>query len=967
MLRDQLNYYQTLFEESPIAMWVEDFSGVMECIERYKQAGIADLRSYLHTYPAKVRQCANKLKVKNANKASLKLYKAQSIEELKENIPIIFRGDASLCLMESMLALSDGKKHFSGYGINFDLEGNKLLLRITWTIHDSLENVIVVLQDCTQMEEMRQSFEESESLFRNIFEQASDGLALLDNEGTIRLTNRSLNEILQMQDMELAGKPLWELHSLFSQRNQLEKNITPGPRLVSRLIQNIKTDSRSLQYNFKDARGKFYVHQFVIEPIYIQNQRFFTMMIKDLTAINRSELTTSMLHHISHAVNAEVSLSRLYKIIHQSIGRLLDVSNFYIALYDPQNRLITFPYMVDERDDDDSPISIDFADSLTAQIISDAQTLLLNQDEILQRTGVDLDDPTLAKNYLGTPLMQSGQVIGVLAVQSYTLDNYYTEEDKLFLESISEQIGFALHKRQSDERIKVLLEAVEQAGEGIVIFSAQGFIYYVNTVFERFIGYSRSELLDKPLEFLPFAVESRKEMQQSWMRVRSIQPWRGRAEMIHKSGNKIIMDMVVKPVVDENGALSSIVASCKDITFEIMREEQINRTQRLEAIGRLAGGIAHDFNNVLSAIVGYTELAMGDLEPESDTSMKLEEVLKSSSRAKQMISHLIAFSRQEEAQTEVFELVDHVKESVRFLSSYIPKNIEIIEKYLVSQSTVNAVAGQIHQIVINLGTNSMHAIGKKAGKLIIEVNEVSFRNGDMVGFPELDHGEYYLIKVKDTGCGIEDKIIKNIFDPYFTTKTHSEGTGLGLATSFGIIQAHKGAIRVESTVGVGTTFTIYLPKYKSAKKVESKIEIQDDAQIQGTENIMFVDDEPMLVSLFKEGLSRYGFKVEGFTDPRKALEFFESKPQKVDIVVTDTTMPYLSGVDLAEEIMAISPNTPVILCTGFTTIISAEEAKDRGIRDFVMKPFKINEIASMVRKILDENEDFTDATRFAPE
>lgn len=386
----------------------------------------------------------------------------------------------------------------------------------------------------------------------------------------------------------------------------------------------------------------------------------------------------------------------------------------------------------------------------------------------------------------------------------------------------------------------------------------------------------------------------------------------------------------------------------------------MKRSQRLEALGRLTGGIAHDFNNILSAIVGYTELASDDLIPESDAAMNLLEVLKSATRAKEMIKQLISFSRQEESKTEVIELVDHVKESVRFLKSYLPRSIQIKETYKADKSSVLAVPSQIHQIVINLGTNSMQALKREDALIEVSVENVSFRSSDMQAFPELERSQYLKISVSDNGTGIEPSIIDHIFDPYFTTKAATDGTGLGLSIVHSIVQAHHGAIRVKSEPGFGTTFDVYLPLYASDKKLQNVTEeVEQEIDYSGTECIMFVDDEPSLVSVFRQGMMRLGYKVEGFTDPRKAQEFFTKNPDAIDIVVTDTTMPYINGVDLAAKLMAIRPDIPIIICTGFTTIISMEEARQRGIRDFIMKPFKIRDIATRIRDILtsEENKD----------
>lgn len=960
MIETTTSSYRMLFDQSPVSLWVEDFSLINVFVESLRAEGVTDLRAFFHTYPERFAECVQELKVLDVNNATLRLYKAKSLEELKQNMHKIFQAEAAACIMESIIAIADGRKQFDGQGINYDLEGNKLHFRITWTITgDTIEDyqkVIVAMQDMTHLEKVRKELEERETLFRCIFEQASEGMLLMDASGKILLVNKAMTLLTNLSAKHIVGFHLWDFYDKYFETVKLNQERRMDKKKILSVLAEPENAYLSAEYSFFDEKHKLHSHKQTLVPIISDKDTMFAVLLTDLTPIKRSEVITSVLHKIAHSVNIECSLEELFKIIHQSLGKVLDVTNFYIALYDHKSNLITFPYLVDEMNEDASPIEADDNTSLTAQIISEARTLLLDNSAIATRTKNRGFMGIQCQNFLGAPLMLSGKVIGAMVVQSYDRGDLYDEEDKLLLESISEQIAYALHKKQADENINVLFQAIEQAGEGIVIFSPQGTIQYVNTIFERITSYRRLELLDKPFEYLPFDVSSRKEMQQSWLRVRSSQPWRGKIDMIRKDGPKITLDMVVKPVIDNDGRLSSIIASCKDVTYEILREEQQKRTQRLEAIGRLTGGIAHDFNNILSAVIGYAELAGDDMLPGSDAAMNLIEVLKSAGRAKEMISQLISFSRQEEARTEVLELVDHVKESVRFLRSYLPRSIKIVERYTSERCTVIAVPGQIHQIIINLGTNAMHALQRDGAILELAVETVSFCSRDMQGYPELEQCQYLKIIVADNGTGIDSSILDHIFDPYFTTKSANEGTGLGLSIVHSIVQAHHGAIRVSSEAGKGTTFTIFLPLYTPDAWHPVATEEEEQTEIGGEETIMFVDDEPALVNVFRQGLMRLGYKVEGFTDPRKAHEHFVKNHDKIDLVVTDTTMPYMSGVDLAEKMLAIR-DIPVIICTGFTTLISVEDARSKGIRDFVMKPFKIRDIATRIREILSGKED----------
>ena len=951
------SFYRMLFDRSPVSLWVEDFSLIHAYMIALKKEGVEDIRAYFKTYPDKFLDCLKLIQIRDVNDATLTTYKAKSKEELFSSMHLVFKDEAVHCLLESMVAIADGRSSFEGQGINYDLQGNRLYLKISWNIPgDNLEDykqVIVAMQDTTNLERVRKELEERETLFRCIFEQSSEGMILVDNIGKILLYNHTMESYTGMSADRAVGKKLWCYFNEFFKGLELQKESIFSKERLQEIFKNPPAEKISDEYSFFDKRHKLFAHKITVVPIKNVNKDLFAVLLTDLTPIRRSERTTAILHKISHSVNMEGSLDDLFCTIHQSLSQILDVTNFFIALYDHRSNLITFPYLMDEMNEDTAAVEADDKTSLTAQIITEEKTLLLDEAEIDARISQQGYIGVKCKNFLGIPLVLSGRVIGAMVVQSYRRSDLYTDEDQLLLESISEQIAYALHKKQADENINVLFQAIEQAGEGIVIFTPDGTIQYINTIFERMTSYRRIELLEKNFDELPFDSGSRKEMKQSWMRVRSSQPWHGKVDMIRKDGPKVTLDMVVKPVIDNDGRLSSIIASCKDVTYEIMKEEQQKRTQRLEAIGRLTGGIAHDFNNILSAIIGYTELAGDDLAPDSDTAQNLVEVLNSAGRAKEMIAHLLSFSRQEEAKTEVVDLVDHVRESVRFLRSYLPRSIRIVENYCSERSNVIAVPGQIHQIIINLGTNSMHALKRDGAEIRVEIDSVSFSSRDMQAFPELEQTNYMKISVSDNGCGIDPAILDHIFDPYFTTKGANEGTGLGLSIVHSIVSAHHGAIRVESVLGEGTSFIIYLPIYTPDAWHQPVNGEEEEIDLSGKETIMFVDDEPALVNVFRQGLMRLGYKVEGFTDPRRAFDYFSKNPQKVDILVTDTTMPYMSGVELAERSMEIREDLPVVICTGFTTLISVDDARDRGIRDFVMKPFKIKDIANRIRDVLD--------------
>ena len=390
----------------------------------------------------------------------------------------------------------------------------------------------------------RKELEEREALFRGIFEQASEGMMLLDIKGKVLLVNGAMERLSGQKAQDTVGRNLWDVFNTFFDKMDIKQEGYLDTKKWQEFFENPPDTADSMEYSFFDNRHKLRAYKQTMVPIKNKNQDLYAVLLTDLTAMRRSQVITSILHKVSHAVNIECSLDELFNTIHQALGQLIDVTNFFIALYDSHSNLITFPYLVDEMSENNCSIEANDNTSLTAQIISEGRTLLLDHRAIQKRTTDRGFMGVMCKNFLGIPLMLSGKVIGAMVLQSYKSGNLYDEEDKLLLESITEQIAYALHKKQADDNIHVLVQAMEQAGEGIVIFSPEGNIQYVNTIFERMTSYRRIDLLDKPFEYLPFDVGSRKEMQRSWMRVRSSQPWRGKLDLIRKDGPKITLDKI---------------------------------------------------------------------------------------------------------------------------------------------------------------------------------------------------------------------------------------------------------------------------------------------------------------------------------------------------------------------------------------------------------------------------------------
>ncbi|MCK5100307.1 MAG: cache domain-containing protein [Desulfobacteraceae bacterium] len=384
-------------------------------------------------------------------------------------------------------------------------------------------------------------------------------------------------------------------------------------------------------------------------------------------------------------------------------------------------------------------------------------------------------------------------------------------------------------------------------------------------------------------------------------------------------------------------------------------EEKLQQAQKMEAIGSLAGGIAHDFNNVLFSIIGFTELTIADMPKDDQNQSNLDQVLVAANRAKEMVQQILAFSRQTKTEKKPVKIQSIIKEVVKLLKSSIPSTIEIKVSIDKNCNPVFADPGQIHQIIMNLATNAAHAMKEKGGVMEFILKQQKILLEDLSIYPNLHTGTYIKLIVKDTGYGIHSEIIDKIFDPYFTTKKVGEGTGMGLSVVHGIISDHDGEIIVKTKPEKGTAFHIFLPTIEKTTSINQDLE-QDitspDPIPTGTENILFVDDDAQIAIMTEKILSRLGYHVTLHTDSRKALETFKKDPDKFDVIITDMTMPKMTGTELATKLFKIKPDVQIILCSGHSDLIDKQIARSMGIKEYITKPITLKQIAETIRRVL---------------
>ena len=403
------------------------------------------------------------------------------------------------------------------------------------------------------------------------------------------------------------------------------------------------------------------------------------------------------------------------------------------------------------------------------------------------------------------------------------------------------------------------------------------------------------------------------------------------------------------PIFHEDGSISKMTLFRDTTDFKKM-ETQLQQAQKMEAIGTLAGGIAHDFNNILFPVSGYTEMLLLDIPDDSPFHHSLSEISAGVKRAVELVTQILTFSRQREHELKPLKVEVVVIEALKLIRSSLPTTIEIMQNVNKDCGLVMADPTQIHQIVMNLCTNAYHAMEETGGKLIVNLKGVELETENLKD-PSMISGKYVCLTVADTGSGMKQTIRDRIFDPYFTTKENGKGTGLGLAVVHGIVKSHGGHISVYSEPGKGTEFKVHLPVIK---KQEETAKVETDAPIQkGDERILLVDDQDMVVQMEKQMLERLGYHVTTRISSIDALEAFRANPNKFDLVITDMTMPNMTGDKLSAEIMKIRSDIPVILCTGFSEMMSKEKAATLGIKGFLMKPIVIKNLSHIIRDVLD--------------
>jgi PAS domain S-box-containing protein len=501
-------------------------------------------------------------------------------------------------------------------------------------------------------------------------------------------------------------------------------------------------------------------------------------------------------------------------------------------------------------------------------------------------------------------------------------------------------------------------QVAERINSSVIITDINGNIEYVNKRFSEISGYSFEEVRNKNPRLFKSGKVNQSVYKDLWDTILSGNDWSGELQNRSKSGNLLWENAIISPIKDPKGEITHFLAIKEDITEKKLNsekqselEEQLRSAQKMEAIRTLAGGIAHDFNNILAAILGYSEITMDDMPAGSIQQKNMKAIYAAGIRAKELVNQILTFSRQSEHEIKLIKVDSLIKETVKFLRSSIPTSIKIIEKINPENPMVLVDPSHIHQIVMNLCSNAYQAIGDNNGSIFITLENEKLKKENAYNLSE---GLYIKLSIRDTGKGVDALTKERIFDPFFTTKPIGDGVGLGLSVVHGIVNSLNGTVLVNSKLGEGSTFTVYLPGQSVEK---SKSEQENPVIVGGNENILLVDDDKAVAEMSKQMLESLGYNVCVQYGGMETLEVFRKKPFDYDIIISDQIMPNITGVNLSKKLLQIRPDIPIIITTGFYEKIDKKKIFRLGIKGYIEKPVIKKDIAALIRNLLNKNKE----------
>ncbi|MCP4340065.1 MAG: PAS domain S-box protein [Desulfobulbaceae bacterium] len=673
----------------------------------------------------------------------------------------------------------------------------------------------------------------------------------------------------------------------------------------------------------------------------------------------RAEQITRTLFRISNAVNTAKDLGDLYASIHSILKKVIDLNNFFIAIYDKKASRVSFPYFVDQFDSG-SIYADQFSEenSLTGTVITTQNTVFLNKTELQQRGAENRVIGTVPTAWIGVPLKIKEEVIGVMAAQSYEDQHCFNAIDLDILTSVSDQVAIAIERKSneqaiitSEKRYRNIIESIE---DGYYEIDLKGDLTLINQAMCRMLGYSEEELLgNDTVRYIN--KEMAQQFNDAFAAVLATDIPGKILEFEYRSKGEGLRyaETVVSAIRNDEQEPTGFRGIVRDTTERKATEksrralaDQLQQSQRLESLGTLAGGIAHDFNNLLMGIQGRTALMLNGLAEEHPHYSQLENIEEYVASAAKLTTRLLGFARGGKYEVRPVELNSLIEKSIQ-LFGRTKKEITIKTTLQSDVCSVEVDANQIEQVLLNLLVNAGQAM-PEGGLIKIATSQVILKENDARLY-SISPGNYVQLTLSDTGGGMDNDTMQKIFDPFFTTKSIGYGTGLGLAMVYGIIRNHSGAISVKSALNQGAVFTILLPSTDKKGSTEDEKSLVVE---KGTETILLVDDEPMILEVGQEILAALGYRVLSAASGQEAIDAYSETQYKIDLFIIDMIMPHMSGSELFDRLRKINPTVKVLLSSGYSINGQAREIINRGCKGFIQKPFSISQLSVKIREIL---------------
>src|SRR5881396_2756065 len=773
------------------------------------------------------------------------------------------------------------------------------------------DQVVLVGRDITERRLAERELRETLSLLNATFESTTDGILVVDLAGHIISFNRIFTELWRIPDTILEAKDHAQTIAFV-----LEQLADPQGFLSKVRDLHARPDASSFDVlTFKDGR----IYERFSQPQRIAGKSVGRVWsFRDVTESKRAQQIQLATYRISEAAHAARTLQDLFAAIHEIVGELMPAKNFYIALYDPADDLLTFPYHVDEYDSDFP--SKKPGKGLTEYVLRTGQPLLVTPElhaELERRGEVELIGPP-SIDWVGVPLKIGDRTIGVLVAQTYAPGVRYRDTEKHILQFVSTQVAMAIERKRTEEQLhdseRKYRLLFETNPEPMFVYDFQTLrILAVNGAAVARYGYTEPEFLQLTLrDIRPPEEQGRLDEELA----RRPDDGAVRAGVRHwtKQGKRFDVDLVARPL--EFAGRRARLVLARDVSAQRQLEEQLRQSQKMEAVGQLAGGIAHDFNNLLTAILGSTQLLLHNTPSGDPRREDAEEIRHAGLRAAELTRQLLAFSRRQVLAPKVLDVNSVVAHMDRMLRRLLGEDVELATSLDPAAGAVNADPGQLEQVLLNLAVNARDAM-PGGGRLSIETTRVTLHDEHVERRHRMPAGDYVCLAVADTGVGMDETTQAHLFEPFFTTKEVGKGTGLGLATVYGIVKQSGGYIWVYSEAGHGTTVKIYLPRVPGV--AESPVPAPEPQQARGgDETVLLVEDAAPVRTLARRSLEARGYRVLEAADGPSALQLSARHPGGIDILGTYVVMPGMSGRELAERLAPERPSMKVLYTSGYT-------------------------------------------------